>query len=1246
MREFYRYSVRPTVTPLASINLPFGPAMRSTDTLPSHNKLSLVVLLACGVSLLLSGAAFAGHIQSAPADSPTPGPWAVLAFAAGVVPAGLLFSHLGGRFPGLRARSPLPEGLIRGVELALADPTRRLRAPVDGDPGAAALTGAINRLLAEAETHQAELQALRAELQAKVEARARAVQEAREAADIEKARLKFIFESAPVGISMFSWLGGASKSEYFINDAHLRICGLTREQVMEDDGIFRRMSHPDDLAKQDALRRRLDTGEISRFSLEKRYLRPDGRLVWVSFSTVRNDYADGRMEALTTVVDITDLKEAQETAAREQSRLKFIFESVKVGISLYSWRAKQRGHSFLINDAHLRICGITREQVMAEPNIFKRISHPDNTNEQALLQARMEAREITEYTIEKRYLRPDGRTVWVSFSTMRQDYPDGRAEALTTVVDITDLKKAQEATARERERLQFIFDSVPVGISLFSKSIEQGRDAFIVNDAQLRIGGVTREQVTADRNIFHAITHPDDLARQEPMRDALRKGEIDRYSLDKRYLRPDGKLVWVAFSTQRKIYPDGRAETLTTVVDITELKQAQEDMAVSQARLKFIFDSVPVGISLYSGFGADVTRSFLINDAHLSICGVTREQVRADEGIFSRISHPDDYARQIPLNRALAERRINSFSLEKRYVRPDGRIVWVVFSAQRNQYPDGRVETLGTVVDITELKRAQEEATREKARFKFIFDSLPVGVSWRLLGKENQLLVNPAHVAITGVSAVDSLETGAFGRVTHPDDFEKQRVLIDRLNSGEIDHYVLEKRYIHPDGRVVWVVLMSRISVDAETGEQQSVTTLVDITDLKHAQDETARERARFKVIFESLPVGVAWMMKSRRQTRIVNDSFVRITGVPLAHCREMERYGKVTHPDDLPVQQALYDRLEAGEMNQFSMEKRYCHPDGAVCWAFYTLRFLKDPLTGEIQELTTVVDITERKKAEAELEGIHKQLVETSRQAGMAEVATSVLHNVGNVLNSVNIAATVMADRIRRSKAPNVGKVAELVASHSADLAAYLTDDPKGKLIPGYLSGLAGAIAAEQAALADELEGLQKNIDHIKDIVAMQQNYAKTSGVQETLPVAELIEDSLRMNAGSLASHEIEVVRDYGVRPAVTVEKHKVLQILVNLIRNARYACDESGRTDKAITLRTAREGNSVRISVIDNGVGIPAENLVRIFNHGFTTRPNGHGFGLHSGALAAKELGGSLTVHSDGPGLGATFTLELPLA
>jgi signal transduction histidine kinase len=159
-----------------------------------------------------------------------------------------------------------------------------------------------------------------------------------------------------------------------------------------------------------------------------------------------------------------------------------------------------------------------------------------------------------------------------------------------------------------------------------------------------------------------------------------------------------------------------------------------------------------------------------------------------------------------------------------------------------------------------------------------------------------------------------------------------------------------------------------------------------------------------------------------------------------------------------------------------------------------------------------------------------------------------------------------------------------------------------------------------------------------------LQQSSAKTSGTAEIVNVADLVDDALKMNSSELARHDIEVTKEFENVPPVTVEKHKVLQILVNLVRNAKHACDDSGRLDKRLTLRVTNGNQHLRIAVADNGIGIPSENLARIFNYGFTTRKDGHGFGLHSGMLAAKEMGGSLTVYSAGPGLGAAFTLELP--
>lgn len=296
---------------------------------------------------------------------------------------------------------------------------------------------------------------------------------------------------------------------------------------------------------------------------------------------------------------------------------------------------------------------------------------------------------------------------------------------------------------------------------------------------------------------------------------------------------------------------------------------------------------------------------------------------------------------------------------------------------------------------------------------------------------------------------------------------------------------------------------------------------------------------------------------------------------------------------------------------------------------------------------LTDVASLQEAlQETRAELELARKQLLETSRFAGMAEVATDVLHNVGNALNSVNVSCSLASDRVRDCSYSKLAKVAQLLNQNADQLSEFLTTNPQGKHIGEYLMALSQSFEEEKAFLSAELSQLRKHVDHVNRIVAMQQNYAKLAGVQETVDVARLVEDALQINAAALERHAVELHRQIEHVPPILVDKHKVLQILVNLIQNAKYAVSEAKRRDKELTLRVACAGEDyVQIQVNDNGVGIPPENLARIFERGFTTRRNGHGFGLHSSAQAARDLNGTLAVHSEGTGRGAVFTLKLPL-
>jgi signal transduction histidine kinase len=316
----------------------------------------------------------------------------------------------------------------------------------------------------------------------------------------------------------------------------------------------------------------------------------------------------------------------------------------------------------------------------------------------------------------------------------------------------------------------------------------------------------------------------------------------------------------------------------------------------------------------------------------------------------------------------------------------------------------------------------------------------------------------------------------------------------------------------------------------------------------------------------------------------------------------------------------------------------------GQLAGAFRTMA---DKVQEREQQLRQANEGLEQRVEERtrELKSAHGQLMQTARQAGMAEIATSVLHNVGNVLNSVYTASQLARERVSALRLEQVGRIASMLEEHRSNLTAFVNQDERGRNALPFLGRLGQNLVGERTEILSLLDDVGRYTEHISDIVKVQQAHARTPRLSEPVFLAELVEDALRINAAALTRHQVREVRHLSHLPPVFTDKHKVLMILVNLISNAKYAMDSTPTEQRILTVRLEPPaGGRVRIAIQDNGMGIPLEMLTRIFQYGFTTRKEGHGFGLHSSALAAQELGGVLTVHSDGPGHGATFTLELP--
>ncbi len=279
------------------------------------------------------------------------------------------------------------------------------------------------------------------------------------------------------------------------------------------------------------------------------------------------------------------------------------------------------------------------------------------------------------------------------------------------------------------------------------------------------------------------------------------------------------------------------------------------------------------------------------------------------------------------------------------------------------------------------------------------------------------------------------------------------------------------------------------------------------------------------------------------------------------------------------------------------------------------------------------------------ELKDLNTKIANIARSAGMAEVASGVLHNVGNVLNSINVSTSVLKEQIKNCKAANIEKIAQLLSENKANICNFIENDERGQYVIPYIEKLSEQIQEERKNQVKELDYLGNNIEHIKTIISMQQSYAGSSGVIETINAGELFDDAIKINRSGLDNNRIDLTVSYAVNPQVTLDKHKVIQVLVNFISNAKYALMNNEVENRKMTVGMCMQEEMLEFYVEDNGIGIDSVDLGRLFEFGFKKREGGHGYGLHHSALMAKELGGEIAASSQGIGQGARFSLKVPL-
>ena len=393
--------------------------------------------------------------------------------------------------------------------------------------------------------------------------------------------------------------------------------------------------------------------------------------------------------------------------------------------------------------------------------------------------------------------------------------------------------------------------------------------------------------------------------------------------------------------------------------------------------------------------------------------------------------------------------------------------------------------------------------------------------------------------------------------------------------------------------------------------------------------------------------IGVVVVALSMLAAGILGSKLQRIISQPILELTQTAK--RVIQNNDYSLRVVRYGNDELGELCiEFnSMMDKIVVSDSELREAHYDLEGRVEERTNQLTDSIEKLhkEILERERAEKELEQVHREFVDAARKAGMAEVAIGVLHNVGNVLNSVNTSVSILSSKIQNSKSSRLVSVVELLEQHEDDLASFLTRDEKGKQVPKFLKLLAEHTIQEEKALLHETEQLMEHVEHVKQIISTQQSLAKSGGLVEEVCLNGFLEDAVKLNASSFERHDIHVLEEYCHDLKIAVDKHKVLQIVINLMKNAKESLLLRPPGDRTLTLRTHSDDGFAYLEVSDTGIGIDKENLERIFAYGYTTKKDGHGFGLHSCANAAVEMGGNLTATSEGVGKGASFVLKLPL-
>ena len=317
--------------------------------------------------------------------------------------------------------------------------------------------------------------------------------------------------------------------------------------------------------------------------------------------------------------------------------------------------------------------------------------------------------------------------------------------------------------------------------------------------------------------------------------------------------------------------------------------------------------------------------------------------------------------------------------------------------------------------------------------------------------------------------------------------------------------------------------------------------------------------------------------------------------------------------------------------------------PDGSSYQAKCRIR----PISNAAQEFIGFVayhrDISQQRSLEDENQKLQCQVTEAAKHAASVAMTHSALENVADALTTANVMTGLVLNRVKSFAPTRIEQAGALIEQHVDDLAAFVRHDEQGRHLPAYLKSLASRISRENNLLKEEIGRLQTGIVAARDLVERQKDHTRLAQFLEPVQLNDILRDAL---LAVPMGDDVQVVEAMdNALPKVHADRRKLMQVMVNLLSNARHALRVSGKTALTLQVRTFLHDDKVVLEIADNGCGIPPERIRRVFRRGNSAWAEGRGYGLYCSQQAAEEMGGELAAQSEGESSGATFRFALPL-